>query len=156
MFLKTTLKRDSVFKHNWRLREKSWKGLCFPNCALKRNTLPRISACQPFRVGVGGSEGGDCCLWRGGKRSHGCLIICLAFPGLYSHIWTPLQLLTQAGFTHSCLATKLCLTLLPPRGRLQCRRGRRRGLHPWVGKIAWRRQWQPSPVFSGYSPWGHK
>jgi len=38
---------------------------------------------------------------------------------------------------------------------------------PWVGKIPWRRTWQPSPVFFpgeshgqrswvGYSPWGHK
>ena len=37
----------------------------------------------------------------------------------------------------------------------------------WVGKILWRREWLPTPVFflvefhgqrrlSGYSPWGHK
>ena len=37
----------------------------------------------------------------------------------------------------------------------------------WVGKILWRREWQPTPVFlpgephgqrsvAGYSPWGHK
>ena len=36
----------------------------------------------------------------------------------------------------------------------------------WVGKIPWRREWQPTPVFlpgeshgqseSGYSPWSHK
>ena len=41
------------------------------------------------------------------------------------------------------------------------------GLDPWVGKIPWRRKWQPTPVFLpgkssgqrslvGYSPWGHK
>ena len=47
---------------------------------------------------------------------------------------------------------------------LQCRRP---GLDPWVGKIPWRRKWQPTPVFlpgeshgqrslAGYSPWGHK
>ena len=40
-------------------------------------------------------------------------------------------------------------------------------LGPWVGKIPWRRKWQPTPVFLpreshgrrslvGYSPWGHK
>ena len=40
-------------------------------------------------------------------------------------------------------------------------------LIPWVGKIPWRREWQPSPVFlpgefhgqrslAGYSPWGCK
>ena len=44
---------------------------------------------------------------------------------------------------------------------LQCRRHR---FNPWVGKIPWRRKWQPTPVFLpgeshgqrslvGYSPW---
>ena len=44
---------------------------------------------------------------------------------------------------------------------------RRPGFNPWVGKIPWRRTWQPTPVFLpgeshgqrslvGYSPWGHK
>ena len=43
----------------------------------------------------------------------------------------------------------------------------RHGFDPWVGKISWRREWQPTPVFllgkshgqrtlAGYSPWGHK
>ena len=43
----------------------------------------------------------------------------------------------------------------------------RPGFDPWVGKIPWRRKWQPTPVFLpgeshgrrslvGYSPWGHK
>ena len=38
---------------------------------------------------------------------------------------------------------------------------------PWVGKIPWRKEWQPTPVFlpgefhgqmslAGYSPWGPK
>ena len=46
-----------------------------------------------------------------------------------------------------------------------CRRPRRRGLHPWVGKIPWRRKQQPAPVLLpgkfheqwslvGYSPRG--
>ena len=44
---------------------------------------------------------------------------------------------------------------------------RRPGFSPWVGKILWRREWQPTSVFShgefqgqrslvGYSPWVHK
>jgi len=34
---------------------------------------------------------------------------------------------------------------------LQCRRP---GFSPWVGKIPWRRAWQPTPVFfPGESPW---
>ena len=47
---------------------------------------------------------------------------------------------------------------------LQCRRP---GSDPWVGKIPWRRDWPPTPVFFpgefhgqrslvGYGPWGHK
>ena len=32
--------------------------------------------------------------------------------------------------------------------------GMRRGFDPWVGKIPWRREWQPTPVFlPGESPW---
>ena len=49
----------------------------------------------------------------------------------------------------------------------QCRRLKRLGFHPWVGKIPLRRASQPTPVFllgesygqrslAGYSPWGHK
>ena len=41
------------------------------------------------------------------------------------------------------------------------------GFFPWVGKIPWRREWLPTPVFlpgefhgqrnlTGYSPWSHK
>ena len=44
---------------------------------------------------------------------------------------------------------------------------KRRGFSPGVGKIPWRGQWQPTPIFLpgkssgqrslvGYSPWGHK
>ena len=44
---------------------------------------------------------------------------------------------------------------------------RRPRFDPWVGKISWRRKWQPTPVFLpreshgrrsmvGYSPWGRK
>ena len=29
----------------------------------------------------------------------------------------------------------------------QCRRHRRLGFDPWVGKIPWRRKWQPTLVF---------
>ena len=47
----------------------------------------------------------------------------------------------------------------------QYRRCERCGFNPWVGKIPWRRAWQPTPVFLpgeshaqrslvGYSPWG--
>ena len=49
----------------------------------------------------------------------------------------------------------------------QCRRQKRCGFDPWVGKIPWRRAWQPNPVFLtgkshgqrslvGYNPEGFK
>ena len=51
--------------------------------------------------------------------------------------------------------------------QLPIRRHRRPGLDPWVGKIQWRREWQPTPVVllgkshgqrspADYSPSGHK
>ena len=49
----------------------------------------------------------------------------------------------------------------------QCRRCKRLRFDPWVGKIPWRRAWQPTPVFlpgeshgqrglAGYGPLGRK
>ena len=49
----------------------------------------------------------------------------------------------------------------------QCRRHRRCSFDPWIGKVIWRRKWQPTPIslpgkshgqrsLVGYSPWGHK
>ena len=72
----------------------------------------------------------------------------------------------------SGLSIRISPNGLPPwlsgkRIHLRCRRRRRRGFDPWVGKIPWRRKWQPTPVFlpekphgqrnlAGYSPKGHK
>ena len=49
----------------------------------------------------------------------------------------------------------------------QCRRLNRQMFNPWIGKLPWRRAWQPTPLFLsgeslrqwslvGYNPWGHK
>ena len=48
----------------------------------------------------------------------------------------------------------------------QCRRHKKSGFDPWVGKILWSRKWQPTPVFSPRkfhgqrtlvdSPWDYK
>ena len=49
----------------------------------------------------------------------------------------------------------------------QCRRHKRHAFDPWVRKMPWRREWQPTPVFLpgkspgqrslvGYTPWGCK
>ena len=50
---------------------------------------------------------------------------------------------------------------------VQCKRHRRCGFNAWVGKIPWRRKWQPTPVFLpgeshgqrslvGYGSWGDR
>ena len=70
----------------------------------------------------------------------------------------------------SLLGLKTCACILPRGCKqqqicLRWRRCRRPGLDPWVGKIPWRRKWQPTPVFlpgeshgqrslAGCSPWG--
>ena len=52
-------------------------------------------------------------------------------------------------------------------GKESACQNRRHGFDPWVGKIPWRKKWQPTPVFlpeksqgqrnlAGYRPWGHK
>ena len=42
------------------------------------------------------------------------------------------------GFPSGSVVKKICL---------QCKRHRRHGHDPWVGKIPWKRAWQPTPVF---------
>ena len=57
--------------------------------------------------------------------------------------------------------------LSSPESACQCRRCRRHGFDPLVGKISWRRKWQPTPIFLpgeshgqrslvGYGLWGHE
>ena len=64
----------------------------------------------------------------------------------------------------SCCTILLQVWLRQSRICLQCKRP---GFDPWGGKIPWRREWQPTPVFLpgefhgqrslvGYSPQGHK
>ena len=82
-------------------------------------------------------------------------------------------------FTHTS-PTAVCLTLINSasgtqrasqvcagkESSCQCRRHKRLRFNPWVGKIPWRRVWQPTPVFLpgesqrqrssvGYSPENH-
>ena len=62
-------------------------------------------------------------------------------------------------------ASQVALVVKEP--TCQCRRRKRHGFDPWVGKIPWRRAWQPTPVFLpgeshgqrnlvNYSPWVHE
>ena len=77
------------------------------------------------------------------------------------------RILNQKTPTTVSKSERGCSLWLSSEDCLQCRRRRRLGLHPWVGKIPWSRKWQPSSVFlpgkshrlgslAGYSPWGRK
>ena len=74
---------------------------------------------------------------------------------------------------HQFFGTQLSLRFNYPGGAsgkepaCQCKRHKRYKFSPWVGKISWRRIWQPTPVFlpgeshgqrslGGYGPWGCK
>ena len=70
-------------------------------------------------------------------------------------------------YTHLWVFLRLPRWLSDKESTCQCRSHRRRGFNPWVGKIPWRRAWQPTPEFLpekshgqrslvGYSPWGCK
>ena len=114
-------------------------------------------------------------------------------PHTHPCIHTRIHTRTQSTHTHICththtqilLYSRHCYFLFypfdfflmlaqPPKGfpglsgkepACQCRRYKRHEFSPWVGKILWRRAWQPTPVFLpgkshgqrrlvGYSPWG--
>ena len=96
----------------------------------------------------------------------GCFVFCI--------LWSAVQLLITHDFNNHFSASKCFLTQVFDYGRYgasgkepscQCRRHKRHRFDSCLGKIPWRRKWQPTPVFSpgeshgqmsleGYSPWG--
>ena len=86
----------------------------------------------------------------------------LGDPGMLSEV--PGTLI-PAKFTHSSCSWKgLPMWLSGKESTCQCRT---HGFDSWVGKIPWRREWQPTPIFlprkshgqrslAGFSPWGRK
>ena len=84
-------------------------------------------------------------------------------------LWTMFEDYGELSATHPHTSTKFLLKWLPGGEEPTCqsRKGKRRGFDPWVGKIPWRRAWQPTAVFlpgefhgqkslEGYSPWGRR
>ena len=108
----------------------------------------------------------------------------LLWPHGLQHSRLPFPLPTPRAYSNSCALSRWChptisscvlpfsscLQSFPASGKepaCQFRRHKRRRFDPWVGKIPWRRKWQPTPVFMpgkshglrslvGYSPWGRK
>ena len=95
---------------------------------------------------------------------------------LSPEIWLELQLRDFSIFVFNTgppiMGQALCQVDVPGGASVrepvcQCRRCKRDKFSPWVGKIPWRRKWQPSPVFLpgeshgqrsllGFGPQGHK
>ena len=82
---------------------------------------------------------------------------------IYANLW----LSTFRFFTTSCVKTNVPGGTSHKEPACQFRRQERHRFSSWVGKIPWRRAWQPIPVFlpgesygqrslAGYSPGGHK
>ena len=97
-----------------------------------------------------------CNLERKGHNSESAL---LSLPWVSSCHLHPIPAALQ--FLQQAVRTLLPFCVQPPLGSLytrpcgangkelacQCRRCKRRRFYPWVGRIPWRRAWQPTPVF---------
>ena len=97
-------------------------------------------------------------------------VVVLTLTHYYPQPQSSVSLLEESrGGTESLSHPTWSLVAQMEKTHLQCRRP---GFNPWVGKIPWRREWLPTPVFSsgesygerrspwteepGSSPWGHK
>ena len=94
-------------------------------------------------------------------------------PSNHIILWSPLLLLPSIFSKIRVFSNELvlCIRWSKPswcsgkESACQNRREKRHRFNPWVGKIPWRRKWQPTPAFlpgkfhgqrslAGYSPWG--
>ena len=94
-----------------------------------------------------------------------CCLILSRRSSLLCYLFALFSLLfTLCNFYYPNFRLGLPLWLSGKESTCQCRR---QGFSPWVGKILWRRKWQPIPVFlpgksqgqrslEGYRPWGCK
>ena len=95
-----------------------------------------------------------------------CMSLVIFYPQIY---WSNIDIHQQRPFMRVCTSFHESF----PGGACgkesvcQCRRCKSHEFDPWVGKIPWKRKWQPTPVFLpggfhgqrslvGYSPWGHR
>ena len=87
----------------------------------------------------------------------------LSLLSIYVGSWTSPFLI----FKFSVAQTTNRVSQVPPVLKILPAIHKRHRFDPWVGKISWRRKWQPTPVFLpgescgqrslvGYSSWGHR
>ena len=99
-------------------------------------------------------------------------ISAFSHPSAYHHSWNqrPMHNFRGKNYLATELKVSRIIQELPRQhsdkeSACQCWRHRRCKFDPWVGKISWRRAWQPTPVFLpgeshgqrslvGYSAWG--
>ena len=64
----------------------------------------------------------------------------------------------ESNFSYTCTQTKKGLPIwhYSEKPTCQYRRHKRRGFDPWVGKIPWRRAWQPTLVFLPGKSYGQR
>ena len=76
------------------------------------------------------------------RQLHHSFFVCVC-----KHSKTFFFFILLADHTHAHISLGLPTRLSGKESAGQCRRRKRFGFSPWVGKIPWRRKWQPSPVF---------
>ena len=61
--------------------------------------------------------------------------------------WSPLEWTGWISLQSKGLSRVFSNTTVQKHQFCQCGRCKRRGINPWVGKMPWRREWQPTSVF---------
>ena len=93
---------------------------------------------------------------------HHSLIFFGASPDTSSNLWQALNFIyflpqhIQVSNPSFDLPSSPCLSGFVCPSACQCRRHRRCGFDLWVGKITWRRAWQPTPVFLPGESYGQR
>ena len=93
-----------------------------------------------------------------------CMYVCV---NVYAEKWSKFLLFYKIVQSARTIKWKLLRRFSGKESSCPCRRCRRHRFDPWIGKIPWKRKWQPSPVFlpgkshrqrilKDYSLWVHK
>ena len=74
------------------------------------------------------------------------LVFCMSLRTLFVHSYNAYKLYLMICYI-LCIFLRLPRWLRGKESIYKCWSHRRPGVDPWVGKIPWRRKWQPTPVF---------
>ena len=102
----------------------------------------------PVMTWIGGMGWG----WEGGPRGRGDICIDIADSLHFTAETNCKAIILQQ---NKIRASQVALVVKSP-PICQCRRRKRHGFDPWVGKIPWRKAWQPTLGFLPREPQGQK